>query len=845
MFVGGDLDTGSNLGGRDTEGAGINSSAVAEALSEATTTPTAEREKLIALLENGQIEAFNRLRTQGRLDLSGVDLRGKDLSGVNFQDVNLSDALLDGAILRGPSTNLRNAVLRGASLLERADLSDADLSGAVLDGADCRETNFSGAKLEAVSAERALFMRANLTNVSAAHAQFRLAQMAEADLTGGNFSEAWFSYADLTGVHAEVHGGAAKANFSKAHFENSHLTRGSFEGAIFESANMHGVHVEEANFTNAAMTGAILSKAAGAQAIFKGADLREAIFDNADLAGVIFNEADLTKIHAFRASFEGGQFKRVVAEEANFEGSLLEQANLDGGWFLKAAFRQARLINTSAKEANFMQAFFELGLVEETTFTGSDMRHAKFILTSLNNTVFDGVNAQDAVFSQAQGINVSFRDANLVDVNMRLAALPDAVFDGAYVGPKGFTLKDSLGSSENIFAKVRWEVPAPGTFKEISHPRAGKTAADGSTTPAKVALSSSIKPENRADYDAAMQELNDLVGLADVKRAVSDIAAFVQLNNARVAMGLKPNPRNLQFVFMGNPGTGKTVVARLLGRIFKGLGYLQKGHTVERDRKGLVGGYVGQTEEKTGKALDEALDGILVVDEAYALASGGENDYGPRAIEAILKFMEDNRGRIVMVVCGYSDKMREFIESNPGLKSRFKEYITFPDYSASELAEIFRRDAVKLSYEMDGFTRAGPLVLAHFMKLRADDNFGNARDMRNAFEDTTNLMSRRLNTQGVVTRKDLTTFTMEDFPFEDLMGVPKHAIPWQDLRWELKDENGKVVREVTCAELGTTIIDPHTKHDIAVGFPEPTAETAQILRDLVARYPFTPKHERR
>ena len=198
------------------------------------------------------------------------------------------------------------------------------------------------------------------------------------------------------------------------------------------------------------------------------------------------------------------------------------------------------------------------------------------------------------------------------------------------------------------------------------------------------------------------QELDDLIGLGSVKEEVRSLANFVKLQKEREAKGLKTAKVSYHLVFYGSPGTGKTTVARIVGRIYKDLGVLKKGHTVETDRAGLCGQYVGQTGPKTDSVIAKALDGVLFIDEAYSLVpeGGAGNDYGQEAISTILKRMEDYRDRLVVIVAGYKNEMQRFIDSNPGLQSRFNRYIDFPDYSGDELSQIFKMYMKKNQYTL-------------------------------------------------------------------------------------------------------------------------------------------------
>ena len=194
-----------------------------------------------------------------------------------------------------------------------------------------------------------------------------------------------------------------------------------------------------------------------------------------------------------------------------------------------------------------------------------------------------------------------------------------------------------------------------------------------------------------------MEELDALIGLQSIKHDVKEIIAYAKVQKMREENGLKTAPVSLHLVFTGNPGTGKTTVARIMAKLYRQIGVLSKGQLVEVDRSGLVAGYVGQTALKTQQKIEEAMGGVLFIDEAYALAKEG-NDFGQEAIDTILKAMEDNRKDFIVIVAGYTKPMETFIESNPGLKSRFNKYIEFADYTMEELTAIFQTFCDKYEY---------------------------------------------------------------------------------------------------------------------------------------------------
>ena len=260
------------------------------------------------------------------------------------------------------------------------------------------------------------------------------------------------------------------------------------------------------------------------------------------------------------------------------------------------------------------------------------------------------------------------------------------------------------------------------------------------------------------------QELDDLIGLEAVKKEVRSLANFVKLQKQREAQGLKTAKVSYHLVFYGSPGTGKTTVARIVGRIYKDLGVLKKGHTVETDRAGLVAKYMGQTAQQTDTVVQKALDGVLFIDEAYSLVPEGGNgqDYGQEAIATILKRMEDYRDRLVVIIAGYKNEMQRFIDSNPGLQSRFNRYIDFPDYSPQELTDIFKMYMKKNQYTMDGDAEAYLKTRLEIVVEKKDRNFGNARYARNVFEKSIQAQANRLAGRTGLTKEELSELTMDD-----------------------------------------------------------------------------------
>ena len=308
--------------------------------------------------------------------------------------------------------------------------------------------------------------------------------------------------------------------------------------------------------------------------------------------------------------------------------------------------------------------------------------------------------------------------------------------------------------------------PAPDPSKKPADPPQNKSntgkapvpAADAGPAGAQQAAEAETPPE---DIEDLKKELDELIGLKGVKREVNNLINTVTIYKLRREHGLKTVDMSLHMVFSGNPGTGKTMIARLMSRIYKSLGMLHKGHLVEVDRSGLVAGYVGQTATKTSAVIEKALGGVLFIDEAYALNGKTENDFGQEAIDTLLKAMEDHREDLVVIVAGYDGLMDQFIHSNPGLESRFNRYLHFDDYTAEEMMGILDLQLKKGQYVLTEQARrdvADYIAAANTSSI----SFGNGRGVRNIFERLLVAQANRLAQAKDITKDDLMTITEAD-----------------------------------------------------------------------------------
>ena len=352
-----------------------------------------------------------------------------------------------------------------------------------------------------------------------------------------------------------------------------------------------------------------------------------------------------------------------------------------------------------------------------------------------------------------------------------------------------------------------------------THTQATATQQDPGKVQVELESVESEKPvvESKHNLEAALTELDRLTGLKNIKHEVRTLANFLKVQKQRDAAGLPSTQLSLHMVFNGNPGTGKTTVARIVGKIFGAMGVLQKGHLIETDRSGLVAEYAGQTGPKTNQRIDEALDGVLFIDEAYTLISAeGEDPFGREAVQTLLKRMEDDRQRLVVILAGYPNEMETLLRSNPGLSSRFSRQLEFIDYTPLELAQIFGLMCDKNHYHLQSLARAKIIVGLDHLYQNRGRHFGNGRTSRNIFEHAIRRMANRIAEVADLSVQQLTMLEPEDIEFKSLANsLFANVTTETSLRFQIECPQCDFSKNVPHKYLGRSIRCPKCEHEFS------------------------------
>jgi len=566
----------------------------------------------------------------------------------------------------------------------------------------------------------------------------------------------------------------------------------------FRGIDLSGFKLEGVDFRNVDLSRASLG----------GTNLKNALFQNAIVDRAEFGKSTLTGAQFFNASARYADFRDVVnASGAVFQKAVLRSADLSGGNFSGADFTDAIMITATCTNARFKGP-------------STHMERACLAGAVLSGASFEGANLLQARLFQANGEDVDFSSANLTDAeavqshftssgNKSVASgkLLHTSFSGAWV--RGFVHNGAI-PTELLKGSINDKTPPEGMFQEAKEADPGKILING------------VPGTDKVLYDAAMLDLNELVGMHEAKKKVRELTYFVEASQTRQGFGLPAYKIWLHKVLLGPPGVGKTTLARIMAQLEHSLALRKKGHLVETDKSGLIAGYAGQTLGKTTEVIDQAMDGTLLIDEAYALGQSKDDGYAKDATAVIVKRMWDDKERLTVTFAGYEKETEEFVNSNPGMRSRIGMWLRLKPFSSGELIDIFKLNLDKQVTRYDANFLGAASMLLEATREREGNKFGNARTVEKMVNDLNFKNSARLKDQNLMMdeKAHKSPPFVEDLPFEEVAGISFEELPdLSEFRWI--GEDGK---ELRIAELSLD-------HE----FPQMSPASIELIRNALKR----------
>lgn len=551
-----------------------------------------------------------------------------------------------------------------------------------------------------------------------------------------------------------------------------------------------------------------------------GIDLRYCELSRTDLSGTDLTNARLQHAQLDRAMLEGCTLTNAQLYHAKLARCGLQKVvDARGAQFAGADLRFSDMSNSNFDGAIFDDAGMSMANLTRSTFREASMARATIARAVLDRAAFDGALLSEARLYQARGRDVSFVGAILVGaeaVESQLTSSNQKIeeakvlatsFDGAWI--QDFVHNGAI-NSELLARAHQTGLPPEGLLPKTAAIEQGKVLIDG------------IPGTDKVLYDAAMEDLNSLIGLTAFKAMIPELLSHLKVSLARERMGLPGFERKLHYALVGPPGVGKTTCSRILGKLFRSMGLLPEGQVIETDKSGFIAPYAGQTLGKTNQLIDDALGGALIADEIYALTESKNDDYAKDALVVLVKRLWDDRNKFAAFFLGYPKPMQDFIAANPGFDRRLAGIIELPPNTSGELVDIFRAKMSKLAIRHSPEMLAQVSVVMALHKEIKQEKFGNAGTVENFVEDLSKRMSQRLDRHASLKDKDaLTSASIEDLPIEKYAKIPADKLPaLKELHW-LSDD-GKAYRLADLPQEGP--------------FPDLSPDSEALVRGLVMKY---------